>query len=74
LQTDTRDSDARKYSKKGEYTKKAIKLDDGRTTPLPSLHQIEYALENLLAQRTLPLPPFSAKKLNGKKLYEYARA
>lgn len=42
--------------------------------PFPSLAQIENQLTSLLWTHPIPLTPFSAKKIQGKKLYEYARA
>lgn len=40
----------------------------------PSLEDIDKKLATLIPSSTLPLTPFSAKKRNGKKLYELARA
>jgi tRNA U55 pseudouridine synthase TruB len=42
--------------------------------PAPSLEQIKSKLNILIPATTLPLTPFSAKKKDGKKLYELARA
>lgn len=42
--------------------------------PAPSIEQITAKLDTLIPSTTLPLTPFSAKKKNGKKLYELARA
>ena len=42
--------------------------------PAPSLEQIQEKLDTLIPAATLPLTPFSAKKKDGKKLYELARA
>jgi tRNA pseudouridine55 synthase len=40
---------------------------------MPPLSQIEEILWSLIGTPQLPLTPFSAKKFEGKKLYEYAR-
>ena len=40
----------------------------------PYIEQIESKLNSIIGTYDLPLTPFSAKKVNGRKLYEYARA
>ncbi|HCB51140.1 TPA: hypothetical protein DEP21_00940 [Patescibacteria group bacterium] len=40
----------------------------------PSQVEIEQKLSTLLPEKELPLTPFSAKKKDGKKLYELARS
>jgi tRNA U55 pseudouridine synthase TruB len=40
---------------------------------IPSLSQIEDILKTLIGTPQMPLTPFSARKIHGKKLYEYAR-
>lgn len=40
----------------------------------PSQEQIYQSLSSLIWTHDIPLTPFSAKKIQGKKLYEYARA
>jgi tRNA pseudouridine55 synthase len=47
---------------------------DGVRKSAPSLEQLKKKLDSLIPSATLPLTPFSAKKKNGKKLYELARA
>jgi len=42
--------------------------------PAPTIEQLTAKLDTLIPSATLPLTPFSAKKKNGKKLYELARA
>jgi tRNA pseudouridine55 synthase len=42
--------------------------------PAPSIEQIKAKLDTLIPSAMLPLTPFSAKKKDGKKLYELARA
>jgi len=42
--------------------------------PAPSIEQIQAKLDTLIPSAILPLTPFSAKKKDGKKLYELARA
>jgi tRNA U55 pseudouridine synthase TruB len=39
----------------------------------PTLQQIQEKLNLLVPEYSLPLTPFSAKKKDGKKLYELAR-
>jgi tRNA pseudouridine55 synthase len=89
LHTDTRDSDARKHSqyltttenKEKEKEKEKNKnhenrneKNDDKATPLPTKELIQVQINKLLKQDHLPLPPFCAKKIKGKKMYEYARA
>jgi tRNA pseudouridine55 synthase len=42
--------------------------------PAPSIEQIQEKINTLIPSAILPLTPFSAKKKDGKKLYELARA
>ena len=46
---------------------------DPETLQAPSLEAINELLQNKLGTTPFPLTPFSAKKVDGKKLYEYAR-
>jgi tRNA U55 pseudouridine synthase TruB len=39
----------------------------------PYIEQIESKLNSIIGTHDLPLTPFSAKKVDGRKLYEYAR-
>ncbi len=39
----------------------------------PTLSQLQHKLDSIIGTHDLPLTPFSAKKINGRKLYEYAR-
>jgi len=41
--------------------------------PAPTIKQIQDLLDSIIPAAILPLTPFSAKKKEGKKLYEYAR-
>ncbi|USN57362.1 MAG: hypothetical protein H6766_02710 [Candidatus Peribacteria bacterium] len=41
--------------------------------PAPNEQAIDEFLQSLHGTHDLPLTPFSAKKVDGKKLYEYAR-
>lgn len=63
--TDTRDMDYRK-----EYQQ--INILDAIANK-PYIEQIESKLNSIIGTHDLPLTPFSAKKVNGRKLYEYAR-
>lgn len=72
--TDTRDLQFRK-----EYTQRPVDHSSasiqiaGTPVAFPSLEQFHKALTALLWTHQLPLTPFSAKKVAGKKLYVYAR-
>lgn len=48
-------------------------LEDKKDYHKPTLEEIEEKLNNLIPSLDLPLTPFSAKKKDGKKLYELAR-
>lgn len=80
--SDTRDMQHRKYHKNYDIktisddshgVRKWIEIDD-LFVPAPSEEDIESWLESIIPSAMLPLTPFSAKKIDGKKLYEYARA
>lgn len=62
--SDTRDLD---------YRKLLEPIDPSTYEDVPTLSQIEEILDTCIGTPELPLTPFSAKKLDGKKLYEYAR-
>ncbi len=65
--SDTRDLDYRK-----EYAILPLrKGDEGGS--IPTQDTITSHLDSIIWTHDLPLTPFSAKKVNGKKLYEYAR-
>jgi len=70
--TDTWDMDF--YDTKIEYKvlKNGIEKE-GKFVKAPTLDQIKEKLESLIPEAELPLTMFSAKKINGKKLYELAR-
>ncbi len=46
---------------------------DNSFIPAPTLEQIQTTLNTLIPSASLPLPPFSAKKINGQKRYDLAR-
>lgn len=56
-----------------DYWKEIRTLDPTTYENIPSLKELEELLNSLLGTPSLPLTPFSAKKVDGKKLYEYAR-
>ena len=56
-----------------EYRKEHEQLDVANLTAIPQ-EEIESTLDTIIGTHDLPLTPFSAKKVDGKKLYEYARA
>lgn len=56
-----------------EYRKEFEQLDI-KNLPVPSIDQIVEILDSKLWVSQWPLTPFSAKKVRGKKLYEYARS
>ncbi len=61
--SDTRDA---------EYREIYEELDTKELT-IPTLEQIQTILNTLIPNASLPLPPFSAKKINGQKRYDLAR-
>jgi len=70
--TDTWDMDF--YDTKIEY--KIVEngiIKDGNFIKAPSLEEIKKKLDSLIPEAELPLTMFSAKKKDGKKLYELAR-
>ena len=56
-----------------DYRKTLEIIDPSTYEDIPPLSQIEEVLNSLVGSPSLPLTPFSAKKIDGKKLYEYAR-
>jgi tRNA pseudouridine55 synthase len=56
-----------------DYRKDISDIDPMVYEDIPDLIQIEEILHTLIGTPYLPLTPFSAKKVDGKKLYEYAR-
>lgn len=71
--SDTWDMDWRASFAQYSYNDTGI-LKDGKTIAMPTMEQIQERLKSLVPTALLPLTPFSAKKKQGKKLYEYARA
>ncbi len=73
--TDTRDMDYRQ-----EYKDYSVNHEEQTITvnwtvlPFPSMEKFFATLQSAIWVHDFPLTPFSAKKVNGKKLYEYARA
>lgn len=70
--TDTRDVDYRESHEQYEYSDKWI-TKNTQFIIAPNQLDIEKKLEQLVPERELPLTPFSAKKKDGKKMYELAR-
>jgi tRNA pseudouridine55 synthase len=74
--TDTRDSEYwdyhERYSCSEQSGQQGIQKKDLFITA-PSQVEIEKKLDTLIPEKELPLTPFSAKKKEGKKLYELAR-
>lgn len=77
--SDTRDMDYREYFEKYKIyppwergDKEGIYIQE-KKVPAPTIEQIKEKLDNIIPYWELPLTPFSAKKKNGKKLYELAR-
>lgn len=56
-----------------DYRKEIHDIDPTTYEDIPPLSQIQEILNSLIGTPNLPLTPFSAKKFDGKKLYEYAR-
>jgi tRNA pseudouridine55 synthase len=70
--SDTRDVDYRKQHEKYEFTKDWI-TKNTQFIAAPSQLEIEEKLSSLVPEKELPLTPFSAKKIDWKKMYELAR-
>ncbi|MDD3262249.1 MAG: hypothetical protein PHR61_00215 [Candidatus Absconditabacteria bacterium] len=70
--SDTRDVDYREQHEKYEFTKDGI-TKNTQFIAAPSQLEIEEKLSSLIPEKELPLTPFSAKKIDGKKMYELAR-
>ena len=75
--SDTRDLQYRDWIKNEKLTIKNWKvvwiIKNNKEIEAPTLQQIEEKLDLLVPEYSLPLTPFSAKKKDGKKLYELAR-
>ena len=56
-----------------DYRKEIYDIDPLIYEQIPSLEEMQDILNTLIGTPNLPLTPFSAKKYEGKKLYEYAR-
>lgn len=76
LLTDTWDASFRNEEIRYEVKDNALEKDN-KIIPAPSLDTIKKTLDNILfeegKEKQLPLPTFSAKKQNGKRLYKAAR-
>ena len=76
LLTDTRDANFREKEERFERTKQGLQKD-WKIISIPSLEQIKTILDTILYQENkevlLPLPTFSAKKQNWRRLYKDAR-
>lgn len=70
--SDTWDMDYWKEFQEFDFTDNWV-TKDGKEIPAPSQSSIEEKLQSLIPLYELPLTPFSAKKKDGKKLYELAR-
>ena len=75
VQTDTWDTDYWKVYHQWpvDLLQQTICID-GEERLFPSKEQFDVLFSRILGTHLLPLTPFSAKKYQGKKLYEYARA
>ncbi len=71
--SDTRDIDYRDFHEQYETTKEWI-YKNNIFIDAPSQLQIEKKLSLLIPEKELPLTPFSAKKIDGKKMYDLARS
>lgn len=75
--SDTRDMDYRKYFEELKIIPlwrgtKGVQNNNNKI-PAPTIEQIKNKLNTIIPEYSLPLTPFSAKKKDGKKLYELAR-
>ena len=74
-QTDTWDLDYWEQFEEWEVVDTPLGLKkDGKIIKAPSQIQIKNLLSSLKWEVELPLPPFSAKRVKGKRLYELARS
>lgn len=71
--SDTRDAEYRSYYEEYPVDDHGI-TKDGKQVAAPSLAALQAVLDSGVWTHLFPLTPFSAKKIQGKKLYEYARA
>ncbi len=74
VSTDTRDLDYRKEhtQRPVDHTSCTIEVS-WVSLPFPSVEQFHTMVQSIMGTHDLPLTPFSAKKIAGKKLYTYAR-
>lgn len=70
--TDTRDVDYRDFHEQYKITDTWIIKND-QFIVAPSQVALEEKLSTLVPEKEIPLTPFSAKKIDGKKMYELAR-
>lgn len=70
--TDTWDADFRDEHTQYEYTSDSVTINE-KIIRAPNKEELKKQLDVLIPSAILPLTPFSAKKKNGKKLYELAR-
>lgn len=76
LATDTRDTDKREREEKYQVVSHGQRVGiekEGTFVPAPTEEEIVASFTSIRGTHDLPLTPFSAKKVDGKKLYEYAR-
>jgi len=71
--TDTWDADFWEKHEQYPYTNEHVTINN-TNIPAPSIEQLQEKLDTLIPSAILPLTPFSAKKKDGKKFYELARA
>lgn len=71
--SDTRDIDYHNWMKQYEFDSKGI-WKNWLFVKKPSIKQLQILLDKLIPNYNLPLTPFSAKKVNWKKLYKDAFA
>lgn len=74
VSTDTWDMDYRQDIQQWKTDPEQEMIEvDWKLLSFPTQAQLKHALERIRGEHPLPLTPFSAKKVHGKKLYEYAR-
>lgn len=73
LVTDTRDADYWEKIKRHELCDGRLKMENGKLVEAPTIEIIKKLLDSLIPSAELPLPAFSAKKKEGKRLYALAR-
>lgn len=71
--TDTRDMDYWDTISHYEIVDWKLQIEDWKLIDAPSIEKIKKLLDSIIPSASLPLPSFSAKKKDGKRMYDMAR-